>query len=72
MTTCIIIFFQYSASGAKVSTQIMGAFAPTQTLIARVNEKKKSKMRIDALSQQLVVRTTEMSPVFTGGDFGNS
>ena len=48
----------------------MGAFVPAQTSIARVNEK--SKMRIDALSQQLVVRTTEMSPVFTDGDFGNS
>ena len=33
---------------------------------------KKSKTRIDALSQQLVVRTTVMSPVFTDGDFGNS
>ena len=32
---------------------VMGTFAPTLTLIARVNEKK-SKMIIDALSQQLV------------------
>ena len=69
----IIIFFSVLSKWSKnfnTDNDVMGAFVPAQTSIARVNEK--SKMRIDALSQQLVVRTTEMSPVFTGGDFGNS